>query len=93
MLVQVVTYTFPPERADEAERLLRELGAASRAEAGCAGFDVVRGEDGATFVLYEQWRDAAALEEHFATEHFKRLGAAGFRTFALSRTAVKGRPL
>jgi hypothetical protein len=32
MLVNVVTYTFPPDRADEVERLLRELGEKSRPE-------------------------------------------------------------
>jgi quinol monooxygenase YgiN len=92
MLVNVVTYTFPPERADEVERLLRELGGSSRREAGCAGFDVCRGdgESAGTFVLFEKWRDQAALDAHYATEHFARLGANGIRPLATSRTAVKG---
>jgi hypothetical protein len=36
MLVNAVTYTFPEGKADEVERLLRELGDASRRETGCA---------------------------------------------------------
>jgi quinol monooxygenase YgiN len=92
MLVNAVTYTFPEERADEVERLLRELGAASRRESGCAGFDVCRGDadNAGTFVLFEKWRDQAALDAHYATEHFKRLGADGIRPLASSRHAVKG---
>ncbi|MDQ6924668.1 MAG: antibiotic biosynthesis monooxygenase [Candidatus Eremiobacteraeota bacterium] len=92
MLVNVVTYTFPKERADEVERLLRELGDAARAEAGCAGFDVCCGDDEnpGTFVLFEKWRGQAALDAHYATEHFKRLGANGIRPLATSRHAVKG---
>ena len=92
MLVNAVTYTFPVERADEVERLLRELGDASRAEAACAGFDVCRGgdENPGTFVLFEKWRDQAALDAHYATEHFQRLGANGIRPLATSRSAVKG---
>lgn len=93
MLINAVTYTFPRERADEAEAMLRELRAASLREPGCAGYDVARGEDGTTFVLYEQWRDQAALDEHYDTEHFQRLGVNGFRTFASSRTAVRGAPV
>ncbi len=90
MLVNAVMYTVPAERADEAARILRELGAASRAEDGCAGYEVVRGEDGTTFVLFEKWRDQAALDAHYATEHFERLGTNGLRTFATDRRAVKG---
>jgi quinol monooxygenase YgiN len=92
MLVNAVTYTFPNERADDVERLLRELGEASRAEAGCGGFDVCRGdaENPGTFVLFEKWRDQAALDAHYATEHFVRLGANGIRPLATSRHAFKG---
>ena len=93
MLINAVTYTFPRERADEAEALLRELRAASLREPGCKGYEVARGEDGTTFVLYETYTDQAALDSHLATEHFGRLGANGFRTFAISRTAVKGSPV
>ncbi len=92
MLVNAVTYTFTAERADEVERLLRELGDASRREAGCAGFDVCRGDADSrgTFVLFEKWRDQAALDAHYQTEHFQRLGANGIRPLATDRSAVKG---
>ena len=92
MLVLSVVYTFPEDRADEVERMIRELGVASREEAGNVGYDVMRGGEGArgTFVLFERWRDQAAFDFHIATEHFQRLGANGIRPLATSRTAVKG---
>jgi quinol monooxygenase YgiN len=95
MLINAVTFIFPVERADEAERLLRELRAASLAEPGCLGYEVCRvGSDApGTFVLYETWRDQAALDEHYAAEHFQRLAVQGFRTFMMSRTAYKGTPV
>lgn len=93
MLINAVTYTVPKEHADETERMLRELRAASLAEPGCAGYEVARGDDGVTFVLYESWRDQAALEAHYATEHFQRLGMNGIRKLAQDRRAIRGRPV
>ena len=86
MLVNAVIYTFPPERADEAEGLLRQLRDASRAEAGCLAYDVARGvDDRAVFVLHEVWRDQAALDAHYAEPHFVDLGLNGIRPLATSR--------
>lgn len=93
MFVQVVVYTTTPEQAATFARTVAELAAASRAEAGCLEFKASRGEDGTTFVLYEEWRDDAALEAHYATEHFQRLGINGIRKLAASRTAYKTLPL
>jgi quinol monooxygenase YgiN len=92
MHVISVVYTFPEERAGEAEGIFQELALASRQEAGCLGYEVLRGGDGAraTFCLFEKWRDQAAFDFHLATEHFQRLGVNGFRTFATSRNAVAG---
>lgn len=43
----------------------------SRLEAGCIAYDVCRDVSSADrFFAYEQWRDLAALESHFATRHF-----------------------
>jgi quinol monooxygenase YgiN len=95
MLINAVTYTFPADKADEVERLFRELRAASLQEPGCHGYEVCRGDADApgTFVLYEKWRDLAALEEHYGHEHFIRLGVNGVRPLATSRTAVRGTPV
>jgi quinol monooxygenase YgiN len=88
MLIQAVIYTFAPENLDEAERTLRELRDASRTEPGCLSFDVSRSiEDATAFVLYETWSDQAALDFHYGTEHFTRLGVDGIRKFAATRIA------
>ena len=53
----------------------RELAAASRAEPGCEIYvPCVNPEDPSSLVVFEQYRDKAAFEEHGATEHFQRLG-------------------
>lgn len=93
MLVNAVLYTVPPDDADEVSAILRELAVASRAEPGCLGFEIARGEDGTTFVLYEKWRDRAALDAHYASEHFARLGTNGLRRLATHRQAVTGSAL
>ncbi len=95
MLINAVTYTFPPEKADEVERMLRELREASLREPGCIGYEVCRGDADAagTFVLYETWTDQRALDAHMTEPHFVRLGVNGFRTLATSRVAVKGTPV
>jgi quinol monooxygenase YgiN len=95
MLINAVTYTFPEDKADEVERLFRELRAASLREPGCIGYEVCRGDADApgSFVLYETWRDQAALDAHYEAEHFKRLGVNGVRPLATSRQVVKGTPV
>jgi quinol monooxygenase YgiN len=94
MLINAVIYTFPPESADTAEELLRALRDASRAESGCIAYDVARGIDDPTvFVLHEVWRDHAALEAHYAEEHFTRLGLAGIRPLATERIGHRCREI
>jgi autoinducer 2-degrading protein len=89
MLINAVIYTFPDERADEAERLLAELRDATVREDGCLGYEVSRGnEDRNTFVLYEKWRDQAALDAHFKMDHFARLGINGVRKLMSDRRSV-----
>ena len=94
MLVNAVIYTFPAEKAAEAERTLIELRDTSRAEPGCLTFDVSRSvEDDTVFVLYEEWNDPAALDVHYATEHFTRLGLNGIRKLASQRIGHRCRSL
>lgn len=89
MLINAVIYTFPNERADEAERLLAELRDATVREDGCLGYEVSRGnEDRNMFVLYEKWRDQAALDAHFKMDHFVRLGINGLRKMMSDRRSV-----
>jgi quinol monooxygenase YgiN len=94
MLVNAVIYTFPADKVEAAAGMLRSLRAASRAEPGCITFDVSRSNDAPdTFVLYEEWRDQSALDEHYQTEHFKTFGVNGIRTLATNRLAHRCTPL
>ncbi|MBV8987885.1 MAG: antibiotic biosynthesis monooxygenase [Solirubrobacterales bacterium] len=59
-----------------AQELMRELVPASRAEPGCNQYIAHRDpEDDRVFLMYEQYRDKSAFEEHGQTEHFQRLAA------------------
>ena len=94
MLVNAVIYTVPAEHVAEAERTLVELRDASRGESGCITFDVSQSvEDPNVFVLYEEWNDQAALDVHYATEHFTRLGVNGIRKLASDRVGHRCRSL
>ncbi len=59
--------------------MLRELTAASRQEPGCVTYvaHVVESEP-TTVLIYEQYKDAAALEFHRSTPHFHQYGVGGF---------------
>jgi len=88
VLIQSVHFTFAPEDAGKAEAILRELRDASRKEHGVIGFDVARSrENPNVFALWEHYRDAAALDAHRETDHFKRLVLDGVRPLAQERKA------
>ncbi len=94
MLVNAVMYTFSPEDADRVEAMFRELRDASRAEPGCLRYDVARGDDDTSaFMLWEEYADRAALDAHYESEHFKRLGLAGVRPLAKTRAGQIGHPI
>ena len=79
MISFTVRLRFRPEdRATVAEGL-RELTLASRTEPGCVSYVAHQVEaDPDTVLIYEQYRDKAALEAHRATPHFARWATNGF---------------
>jgi quinol monooxygenase YgiN len=74
--VLVARMTAREGEQDRAAEIIRELAAASSAEPGNVHYiphrDAVNPR---TFMIYEQYRDQAAFEEHGQTEHFQRLAA------------------
>ena len=61
-----------PGKTDELERLLRNLAAPSRSEPGNLRWDLWRDlNDATTFVIDELYKDAASVEAHRATPHYK----------------------
>jgi autoinducer 2-degrading protein len=94
MIVSAIQFTFAPKDADAAEKLLREIRDASVKEPGVMRFDVARSSDDPNvFVLWEVYRDQAAVDAHNASEHFKRLVIDGIRPLAQQRKSVRATPV
>ena len=78
MLSFIVRMTFDPEDRDSMEELLGHLTAASRLEPGCVSYipHFVEGEPCAV-LIYEQYRDEAALDHHRGSAHFHQYAIGG----------------
>jgi quinol monooxygenase YgiN len=73
LTARMTTREGEEERALE---LLTQLAAASQQEPGNIHYIPHRSTDNPrTFLIYEQYRDKAAFEEHGQTEHFQTLAA------------------
>ena len=59
-------------REDEIAQALRTNADASRREAGCISYGVLRGDHG-VFMTVERWRSRADFESHMATPHVQTL--------------------
>jgi quinol monooxygenase YgiN len=73
------------DRAD-VTKMLHELTTASRQEPGCVNYiaHFVEG-DPATVLIYEQYKDAAALDDHRGAPHFHRYAVGGLYQKMLER--------
>src|SRR4051812_19252809 len=72
--VLVARMTAREGEQDRALELVTQLAEASRAEAGVVQYIAHRDpEDPRVFLMYEQYRDRAAFEEHGQTDHFKSI--------------------
>lgn len=78
MVSFLVRMTFAPEDRAELAEILRELATASRQEPGCVTYvpHLVEG-DPDTVLIYEQYRDAGALEAHGQSANFKKYAVGG----------------
>ena len=66
--------TVKPENKDAFIALMQEVVAASRQEAGCARYDLVQDlQNPLSLTVVETWASQAAIDEHNATPHFKKL--------------------
>ena len=78
MISFLVRMKFAPEDHADVEKILRNLGSASRQEPGCVNYVAHFVEsDPNTVVIYEQYRDAEALEMHRASGHFEQYASEG----------------
>lgn len=74
MIVLLARYYAKPGLGDKVEAALREMVPLSRAEEGCELYYVSRSQENPDeFLLYEHYRDEAALAAHRETPHYKRI--------------------
>jgi quinol monooxygenase YgiN len=78
MLSFTVRMRFEPDDHEKVVELLRPLTEGSRKEPGCVTYvpHFVEG-DNTTVLIYEQYKDEAALEQHRNSPHFAQYAIAG----------------
>ena len=78
MISYLIWLKFAAEDREEIAEILRNLADASRREPGCLSFIPHQvQEDPNTVLIYEQYRDDAALAAHRETAHFKKYVVGG----------------
>jgi quinol monooxygenase YgiN len=77
MLMIVGTVRLPAEKLEAARPIMARMVEASRAEDGCAAYSYAEDVlDPGLIHVIERWRDQAALDRHFASEHLAAWRAA-----------------
>jgi (4S)-4-hydroxy-5-phosphonooxypentane-2,3-dione isomerase len=75
-LVNVVEYDIVPGQIDGYLAALKENGAATVKEPGCHEFNILVSQKDPNHVLiFEVYNDAAAVQAHRETDHFKKYAA------------------
>jgi quinol monooxygenase YgiN len=76
--VQVIARFVARERSEnQLAALLQSMLAPTRAEAGCEMYELYESDSKGRFYLSEIWTSQAALDQHIATPHFRRLEQTG----------------
>jgi quinol monooxygenase YgiN len=60
-------------KENQLRELLRGMLAPTRAESGCKLYELYESGSKGRFYFYEIWESQAALDQHAASPHFKRL--------------------
>jgi quinol monooxygenase YgiN len=88
ILILVVSLKIAEGRENEVTEMFRKLEAATRQEPGCITYIVQRSRENSRYYLvYEQYRDEAALEAHRNSTHFKQYATDGVFRFVEERKA------
>ena len=88
MISFTVRMRFAPEDREQVSEVLRKLTEASRKEPGCITYiphEVA--DDPNTILIYEQYRDQAALDAHRASNHFRDHVIGGLYQWMKDRSA------
>lgn len=72
MIVVAGTIEIKPDKREEAVQVALRMSQATQAEEGCIHYQFYGDlSDPNTFLVFEEWETAEALEAHFETEHMK----------------------
>jgi quinol monooxygenase YgiN len=94
VIVVVAHYRALVGRADEVASELGPYAETVRTEPGCLTFEVSRDiDDDHHFVLYEVYRDRAALDFHIAAPHFTQVAVERIRPMLADRSVSLLTPL
>lgn len=87
MISFMVRMRFAQENRNDVLEAVRRLAAASRQEPGCVTYipHELAG-DSSLVMIYEQYRDEAALEAHRASPHFKEYVIGGLYQWMKERS-------
>lgn len=67
--------TLKADQIDAFIEAAKPILAASRAEPGCIGYTLYQNpHERTSFFFFEEWKDQAAVDFHFASPHFKAFG-------------------
>lgn len=94
MICLNVRLVVKPGHQAQVADFFRPLAEASRKEPGCLMYVAHQHKDDPRrFLVYEQYKDEAALDFHRNSEHFKKYATEGLYKFVESREADLYRPL
>jgi len=73
----IARFVAREKKESELKSLLEGMLAPTRAESGCELYELYESDAKGRFYLRETWVSQAALDQHMATTHFKRLKETG----------------
>ena len=74
-MVIIAKLTIKPEKIKDFTEAAKDIIAKSNAESGCNYYQLFQDPyDNTKFVFVEEYTNQAAVDAHFATEHFKGFG-------------------
>lgn len=92
--VVIATWVAKDSRADDVAEVISNLAPLSRLEPGCVVYRPVQAtDDPHVFVIYEEYVDQRAYEDHAASKHFQHFAVGLGFPLLESRTRVFGEPL
>ncbi len=78
---------FPEKDRSKIAEILEKLAIASRQEPGCVSYIPHQiKDDPDTVLIYEQYRDEAAVDAHRASPHFKQYAIGGLYQMMVERS-------